>query len=916
MLSTADLEPALCHQVEKRSYHVVHQNDRRIRLCIPGLGYEPEYANHLQELISSLHFVTEVHLNPNAHSLAVEYKLEGNSSSRLREKIIRCIEDNSLTEILEEQLKLGSHEDDSELVSSKEVEYHVVHQNQQRIRLKVPLLAEDSEYGEKLKYLIKSRLEVTEVRINRAAASIAVEFENLGSDEQTLSLRRQQLVAILKQALTTDIKVANIHCQEQTTDNDQNYWEHYSERLGLPALSLGLSLGAFVGLPLPEFLLAGSIFLAAMPVFKRAWTAIQQNQQLTIDFLDGMAIGLHTVNGSYFPSTLMLGMIEGGEAIRDMTMRGSERASLNLLDCLNKQALIERDGKEVEVLVKEIVEGDQVIVYPGDQIPVDGYIISGNGLVDQCKLTGESLPVSVSEGDEVLASTLLVEGKLSIFTKKTGNNTRAGATVALMQSAPVHDTRMGNYAAIVANQMVVPTLAASLVVGLSSGDINRAISILTLDVGTGMRISIPTTIMSALTYAAQNGVHIRSGRALEKLAEIDTLVFDKTGTLTQGRAGVTGIKLTNDTCSEQELLSLAATAEQGLSHPVAEAIIRHARETKVPIYECLTWDYRVGLGVVATIKDKKLLVGSHRLMAQENISLDILNQRYPNIKSGSNSLVYVARDGRLLGVILYSDPPRPESRYIIQELQAQSITPYMLSGDVNRVAKAVAGELGIHSDCVYAEAFPEGKVEIVKALHDSGKTVAFCGDGINDSAALAYADVSISFGGATDIARETADVVLMENDLRGLLLAIQVAKYAMKIVWENAALVVVPNIGAVIAGIFLAIDPVLAIIINNGSAILAELNGLRPLLGSDELKSLVPSVPQPVKQNMDVVDDKPHSAPENSCTEHARDIMVVPREISNSVLAFPISETDKEKQSLPKKVNRAKRKKKLQSSLS
>jgi Cu2+-exporting ATPase len=229
-------------------------------------------------------------------------------------------------------------------------------------------------------------------------------------------------------------------------------------------------------------------------------------------------------------------------------------------------------------------------------------------------------------------------------------------------------------------------------------------------------------------------------------------------------------------------------------------------------------------------------------MAQENISLDILNQRYPNLKSGSNSLVYVARDRQLLGVILYSDPPRPESQQIIEELQSQGITPYMLSGDVNRVAKAVAEELGIEPDCVYAEAFPEGKVEVVKALHDSGKTVAFCGDGINDSAALAYADVSISFGGATDIARETADVVLMENDLRGLLLAIQVAKHAMKIVWENTALVVIPNIGAVIAGVFLAIDPVLAIIINNGSAILAELNGLRPLLGPDESKLLVPSV--------------------------------------------------------------------------
>jgi len=841
MLSTADPEPAPCNIIEKKSYQIIHQNNIRIRFHIPGLGHEPEYATHLQELLSSLHFVTAVHISPLAHSLAVEYEPKSYSSVKLREKIIRCVANKGLSEILESELQLESEKETPVLFCTKEVPYHFVHQNQQRLRINIPRLAEDQDYGYKLEYLIKSQLEVAEVHINRTSGSIAVEFDTL-VDQEMINLCQQKLVAVIQQALIVDIETAIAFCEQAKGNREPNDWEHYWERLGLPALSLVLSLGAVAGLPLPGLLVTGSVLLAAMPVFKRAWMAIQENQQLTIDFLDGMAIGLHAINNSQFPSALMLGMIEGGEAIRDMTMRGSEKASLNLLDCLNKYAIIERDGLEIEVPVKEIVEGDRVIVYPGDQIPVDGCIIEGHGLVDQCKLTGESVPVSLSSGDEVLASTMVLEGKLGILTKKTGENTRAGATVALMQSAPVHDTRMGNYAATVANQMVVPTLAVSLGVGLFSGDLSRSISILTLDVGTGMRISIPTTIMSALTYAARNGVHIRSGRALEKLAEIDTLVFDKTGTLTQGRAGVTSIKLTNDTCSEQELLSLAATAEQGLSHPVAEAIIRHAKDTNVPMYEYEEWDYHVGLGVVATINDSRLLVGSHRLMAQENISLDGLNQRYPNIKSGSNSLVYVARDAQLLGVILYSDPPRPESQYIIQQLQAQGITPYMLSGDVKRVAKAVAGELGIAPDYVYAEEFPEGKVEVVKALHDSGKTVAFCGDGINDSAALAYADVSISFGGATDVARETADVVLMENDLHGLLLAIQVAKHAMKIVWENAALVVVPNIGAVIAGVFLAIDPLLAIIINNGSAILAELNGLRPLFGPEELKALAPAV--------------------------------------------------------------------------
>jgi Cu2+-exporting ATPase len=361
--------------------------------------------------------------------------------------------------------------------------------------------------------------------------------------------------------------------------------------------------------------------------------------------------------------------------------------------------------------------------------------------------------------------------------------------------------------------------------------VTRAISLLTLDLGTGIRVSVPTAILSALTYAARHGVLIRNGRAIEMLAKVDTIVFDKTGTLTQGHAGVTEICLTQSQISAPEILSLAATAEQGLTHPVAEAIVRHAKQQAVPLGECQTWEYRVGLGVVATVDGINLLVGSDRLMKSEHISLEALRSR--SLGTDGQSLVYIAGNGQLLGVILYSDPPRPESEEVIQDLKQQGLTPYMLSGDAKRVAYSIAKRLNISPSCVYAEAFPERKVEVVRALHDSGKTVAFCGDGINDSAALAYADVSISFAGATDIARETADVVLMENNLQGLLSAIKISRQAMAIVNQNIWGVSVPNLMGIAAGSLFPLNPILAILINNGSAILASLNSLRPLLGPE-----------------------------------------------------------------------------------
>ncbi|AUB43256.1 copB, Cu2+-exporting ATPase (plasmid) [Nostoc flagelliforme CCNUN1] len=839
---TQDTVSSIYEEVDKLGYKVIHSNERRLRIYLPRLAVDTEYAKTLKQVMESFDFVTDVRINPAAKSIAIEHDNQGVSSTLIQEKILSYIEQVSIAETLQNQnfdFLLDAQTDIAFIKTVSFVAYEVVHKNERRIRVLIPRLGDDVEYARKLKYLVESINEVVDVRINARVSCIVVEFD-YELDKQEVIQAQEQVFAAIEEA--PNIQVDEFAIQKAASKLENNHDIDYVQRLGPSVVSLVLSFGALIGLPFPGVLVAGSIFFAAIPVFQRTWEYIQEEKQLNIDFLDSLTISLHTAIGNYFAPAFMLGLIEGSEIIRDMTARSTERTSLDLLDCLGKYAFVERDGQEVKIAVRDVVEGDRVIVYPGDQIPVDGHILRGTGLIDQCKLTGESVPVTRSEGEEVFASTLLVNGSLCILVERTGNNTRAGVIVALMQSAPVHDTRVENYAAIIANQAVVPTLVVGTTVGLLTGDLNRAIALLTLDIGTGIRVSVPTTILSALTYAARNGVFIRSGRAIEILSRVDTIVFDKTGTLTQGHARITTIKLTEAGVSERQVLALAATAEQGLTHPVAEAIVRHAKDEGVELDECTDWDYHVGLGVFAVINSQQILVGSHRLMAQENVSLDYLNEYYPNLKSGSNSLVYVAANGKLLGVILYSDPPRQESKDVIQEIKQQGISPYMLSGDVTRVARAIAEELGIDDEKVYAEAFPERKVEVVRALHDTGKVVAFCGDGINDSAALAYADVSISFAGATDIARETADIVLMEDDLRGLTHAIKIARHAMDIIWQNAFIVGIPNISAAISGVLFALDPVLAIIINNGSAILAEINGLRPLLGPGDVTPLSSSL--------------------------------------------------------------------------
>jgi heavy metal-(Cd/Co/Hg/Pb/Zn)-translocating P-type ATPase len=671
--------------------------------------------------------------------------------------------------------------------------YKVVHWIPGRFRIQIPLLAEDEEYATQLQYVLDDLDFVTEVKINQAARSLIVSYDS-ESTAIAIAAVEDKLFSAIQRAVVVEVPDGWSSCKEEKKAENEI---DFMERLGFPIAGLVMSAAAMMGAPIPPILIGATIILGAIPVYQRAWEAIEK------DFLDGLALTLHTAQGHFFAPAFMLGLVEGGEAIRDMTARGSERASLDLLGCLNKTAFVIRDGQVVEIPTPDVVPGDHVIVYPGDQIPVDGAVLEGTGIIDQCKLTGESVPVTRREGEEVFASTLLVDGTLTILAERTGNNTRAGVIVNLMQAAPVHDTRVENYAAQVANQFVIPTLLIGTGVGLASGNLNRAIALLTLDFGTGIRVSVPTTILSALTYAARNGVLIRSGRAIEILASIDTIVCDKTGTLTIGHAGVNDIDVMDARFTKDEVLCYAATAEQGLTHPIAEAIVHESKDRQIALKETEDWEYKVGLGAAAKIDGMQIIVGSPRFMKQENIDLEEYD----------------------------SDPPRPESKEVIAQLKRMGISLYMLTGDVTRVAESIARNLGMDPNNVVSEAFPEKKVEVVRGLHDGGRTVAFCGDGINDSAALAYADVSVSFAGATDIARETADVVLMEDDLRGLVMAIKVAKQAMDVIWQNTVIVAAPNLGALVAGIFWALDPLLAVVINNGSAILAELNGLRPLMG-------------------------------------------------------------------------------------
>jgi Cu2+-exporting ATPase len=662
---------------------------------------------------------------------------------------------------------------------------------------------------------------ITRIRINTAAASLVIEYApdfspeingNFGSIWQKM----------LNQPDESPIE----------SGNDQKAAAEEWSNLALPAAATLLAI-ACQRFPQPGFrILARSVLLgAAFPVAARALKSLFGERKLNIDCLDLLALIFSGFQGKLLTPSLIITLHELGDIIRDRTARATETRTANLLDTIGHYAWVEKDGEIQQIPSDSVQIGETVVVYPGESIPVDGTVWEGEAVIDQQQLTGESLPIVAREGTLVYASTLVRSGRIRLTCERVGQQTRAAASIELLQKAPVHDTRMANYAANLADRLILPSLGLASLIFLTTRDAARAAAILTLDFVTGIRVSLPTAFLGALNHTTRHGILVRSGRTLELLADIDTIVFDKTGTLTAGEVRVMGVETIPGRLSPERVLQLAASAEQRISHPVALAIADYAGQQAIAILPRGDWDYQLGLGMRAEIDGNQVLVGSEKFLRQQGVNLDELGGDLGDSLAAWVSRNYVACNGEFQGVIQYTDPLRPDSSWLIDRLQQDyGMTVHLLTGDNQQRAKEVAQALNIPLSQVHAEAFPEQKAKIVRELHRSGHTVAFVGDGLNDSVALAYADVSISFEKGSEVARETADVVLMNNDLSSVLSAIAIAQETKALIEQNIFLVVAPNLVALALASSIGLNPLLATAIHNGTAIIAGLNSLRPLV--------------------------------------------------------------------------------------
>jgi Cu2+-exporting ATPase len=603
--------------------------------------------------------------------------------------------------------------------------------------------------------------------------------------------------------------------------------------LPLALSSAAVALGALAEASIAPWLVAG----AAVPIFMRAFEAITQRGKLNVDVLDAAATAVLAVQGQIQTAAVMVWLVSLGDVIRDLTMQRSRRAIEELFDGRTQFAWVVRDGEKMRVRVEEIRDGDQVVVYPGELIPVDGMVVSGRATVDQQILTGESMPVERDVGDQVFAATVVRDGKLYLSATQVGRETMAAKVVQLVQQAPVRETRIQNYAEQFADRLVPWSFSGAGGAFVLSGDVNRAAALLIVDYGTGIRVAAPTTVLASMTKAARQGILIKGGRHLERLAEVDAIVFDKTGTLTLGTPEVVEVlPYREEEMSTERMVALAAAAQQRFTHPVAEAIVRTAMAQGLSIPERETSEYLIGRGVKATVDGSVVLVGSQRFMTINRVSVRRAGEDLRRINEVAASPVFIAIDGQLVGVLVLADPLRPEAGAIVQALRERGIAEVvMLTGDHPAVAKRVAETLGISR--YIAEALPDQKAALVKTLQCEGHTVAVAGDGINDSPALAQADVGIAVRGGAEVARETAHVALLEGNLWKIPQAIDIARESIHLIRQNWNLMFYPNTAAIALSLPGLIGPIGATLISNGSAVLATLNALRPLLDGQSVRS-------------------------------------------------------------------------------
>jgi Cu+-exporting ATPase len=551
------------------------------------------------------------------------------------------------------------------------------------------------------------------------------------------------------------------------------------------------------------FILATPVqFIAGWQFYKGALAAAK-NRASNMDTL--IAVG---TSAAYFYSVATTFLIEGdayyeiaallivfillGKLLEARAKGKTGEAIKKLMGLQAKTARVKRGGKELEISIDEVVVGDVIVVRPGEKIPVDGVVVSGQTSVDESMISGESIPVEKNVGDKIIGATINKNGSIEFRADNVGEGTVLSQIIKLIEEAQGSKAPIQRFADTISYYFVPTVIALSLITFISwyfiAGQtfvfsLLLAVAVVVIACPCALGLATPTAIMVGTGKGAENGILIKSGEALETAQKLNVVVFDKTGTITHGKPILTDVISLVDAYPQKEILRLAASIEKLSEHPLAEAIVKAAEQQKIKLAKVAQFRAIPGHGIEGKIGTKTLLLGNRKLMKDSKLELGALEKTVEKLESQGKTSMLVAIGGKIIGIVAVADTIKEGSKAAIGKLKKMGLRTVMITGDNKITAKAIAEEVGI--DEILSEVLPEDKANEIKKLQSQGNVVAMVGDGINDSVALTQSDVGMALGSGTDVAIESGDVVLIKNDLNDVISAIKLSRATMRKIKQN-----------------------------------------------------------------------------------------------------------------------------------
>lgn len=694
------------------------------------------------------------------------------------------------------------------------MKFIVKHEINGRLRIHVVQKRMTYTEADTLSWFLSNQKNVTDVKVYERTADAVICYVGI----------REEVLNLLKEFSYENTKLP----EHVAAGSGRELNAVYQEKLVMKTV---LHYGSKLFLPMPV-----RAVITSVKSVKYIWHGIRclMHGKIEVPVLDATAISVSVFRRDYATAGSVMFLLGIGEIIEEWTHKKSVGDLARSMSLNVNKVWLKRNEQEILVKSSDIEPGDHVVIRMGNVIPFDGEVVTGEGMVNQASLTGESLPVRRSVGQSVFAGTVLEEGEIEVLVKAVSGSTRFEKIVTMIEDSEKLKSSVEGKAEHLADRLVPYTLLGTGAVWLLTRNITKTLSVLMVDFSCALKLAMPITVLSAIREAGENNITVKGGKFLEAVADADTIVFDKTGTLTKATPTVKEIVPFSD-YSENDLLCIAACLEEHFPHSMAKAVVDAAKERHLSHEEMHSKvEYVVAHGISSSIDNRKVLIGSsHFIFEDEGCTIPSeYQERYDSLKPEYSHL-YLAIEKQLVAVICIEDPLREEAVEMVRDLKKAGIRKVvMMTGDSERTAAAIAKRVGV--DEYYAEVLPEDKANFVEKEKSEGRKVIMIGDGINDSPALSAADAGIAISDGAEIAREIADITIAADDLREVVTLKLLANAMMKRIHMNYRNIVGINSGLILLGVTGIVQPTVSALLHNASTLMISLGSMKNLLDENK----------------------------------------------------------------------------------